>query len=90
MFYANLFDLMGRGEVITVDVEKLHNLSHPRITYLIGSSTSAEIAGQVRERVQKNQGPIMAILDSDHSEAHVAKELEIYAPLVTTGSFCLV
>jgi len=32
----------------------------------------------------------MVILDSDHSQAHVAAELEVYAPLVTLGSFCLV
>jgi len=36
LFFAHLFDLIGQGQVITIDVEKLHNLSHPRITYLIG------------------------------------------------------
>ena len=32
----------------------------------------------------------MVILDSDHSKDHVFKELELYAPLVTPGSFILV
>jgi len=32
----------------------------------------------------------MVILDSDHSEEHVRRELELYAPLVTPGSYCLV
>ena len=32
----------------------------------------------------------MVILDSDHSRPHVAAELELYAPLVTPGSFLLV
>src|SRR5258708_550322 len=36
-FFAHLFDLMGGGQVVTVDVERRHDLSHPRITFLIGS-----------------------------------------------------
>src|SRR5215212_7069333 len=30
-FYAQLFDLMGKGQVITIDIEKLHDITHPRI-----------------------------------------------------------
>jgi len=30
------------------------------------------------------------VQDSDHSEAHVRRELDLYAPLVTPGSYCLV
>jgi len=30
------------------------------------------------------------ILDSDHTKAHVRRELELYAPFVTPGSYCLV
>lgn len=30
LFFASLFDLMGEGEVVTVDIERLHDLSHPR------------------------------------------------------------
>ena len=90
LFYAHLFDLMGKGEVVTIDIEKLHNLSHPRVTYLIGSSAAPEIVNEVKKRVKTTNGPVFVILDSDHSEAHVAKELEIYSPMVTVGSFCLV
>jgi len=90
LFFANLFDLMGHGEVITIDVQKLHSLSHPRITYLIGSSTAPEIADVVRQRAAAASGPVMVILDSDHARDHVRRELEYYAPLVTPGSYCLV
>jgi cephalosporin hydroxylase len=90
-FYAQLFDLMGTdGKVVTVDIEKLHDLSHPRVTYLVGSSVSEEIAGQIRAMAEAATGPVLVILDSDHSEAHVAKELEIYAPMTSVGSYCLV
>jgi cephalosporin hydroxylase len=90
LFYAHLFDLLGHGGILTIDIEKLHNLSHPRISYLLGSSTAPEILTVVRERVEKTKGPVMVILDSDHSQAHVSRELECYAPLVTPGSYCLV
>jgi cephalosporin hydroxylase len=90
LFYANLFDLMGQGEVVTIDVEKRHELSHPRVTYLIGDSTSDEVLAKVREKSARCSGPVMVILDSDHSQAHVRREIERYAPLVTPGSYCLV
>ena len=32
----------------------------------------------------------MVVLDSDHSKVHVAKELELYSPLVTPGCYLVV
>lgn len=90
LFFAHLLDLLGEGRIITVDVERLHELSHPRITYLIGSSTSPEIFELVRKEAAACGGPILVILDSDHSQSHVRAELNLYAPLVTPGSYCLV
>lgn len=90
LFYAHLFDLMGSGNIVTVDVEKLHTLCHPRITYLIGSSVEDAVMNVMRERAAKSGGPVMVILDSDHSRSHVLRELQCYSPLVTPGSFCLV
>jgi cephalosporin hydroxylase len=89
-FYAQLFDLLDHGQVITSDIERLHDLSHPRVRYLIGSSTAPEVVDVVREAVQAADGPVMVILDSDHSSQHVAAELELYAPFVSPGSFMLV
>jgi cephalosporin hydroxylase len=90
-FYAQLFDLMGHGgRVITSDIEKMHDLSHPRVEYLIGSSVAPHVVERVRAAASESSGPVMVILDSDHSERHVAAELEVYAPLVTPGSYVLV
>jgi cephalosporin hydroxylase len=89
-FYSHLFDLMGHGRIITIDVEKLHDLQLPRVEFLIGSSVADEIVAAVRERVKSCTGPVMVILDSDHSETHVARELERYAEFVTPGSCLLV
>lgn len=90
LFFGQLFDLMDHGRVITIDIEKQHDLSHPRVEYVIGSSTAPDVVERVRAAAAEVDGPIMAILDSDHAEAHVAGELEAYAPLVTPGSFCMV
>jgi cephalosporin hydroxylase len=89
LFYAHLFDLMGHGRIVTVDVEKMHEVSHPRVTFLIGDSVGPDVVGQVRSAVDAAKGPVMVILDSDHSKPHVARELEIYSPFVTEGSFLL-
>lgn len=90
LFYANLFDLMGNGRIITADVQKLHSIQHDRIEFLIGSSVSNEIVSKIKAAVASISGPVMVILDSDHSRDHVRKELEAYAPFVTADSYILV
>jgi cephalosporin hydroxylase len=87
LFFAHLFDLMNHGRVITVDIEKQHNLSHPRVTYIIADCAAPETVARVREEAAKADGPVFVVLDSDHSAAHVAKEMAAYAPLVTPGSY---
>ncbi len=90
LFYAHLFDLLGHGRVVSIDIERLHDISHPRIDFLIGDSTAPAMVEQVAEMVEDAQGPVMVILDSDHSEAHVRRELDCYAPFVTPNSYFLV
>lgn len=91
LFYAHLLDLLGSdGRIVTVDIARQHELRHPRITYLLGDSVSEPIAAQVRALAAVSAGPVLVILDSDHSRDHVAKELAAYAPLVTPGSYVMV
>jgi cephalosporin hydroxylase len=90
LFFANLFDLLGAGRVLTIDIEKLHDRTHPRVTFLLGSSVDLEVVAKVRAAVQETRGPVLVILDSDHRAGHVAQELEAYAPFVTPGSYLLV
>jgi cephalosporin hydroxylase len=90
LFYAQLFDLLGGGRVISVDIQRLHTLTHSRIEFLIGSSTAPEVLAPIRQAAQAAGGPVLVILDGDHSQAHVRQELELYSPLVTPGSYVLV
>jgi cephalosporin hydroxylase len=90
LYFASLFDLLGRGRVITVDIEEKPNRpQHPRITYILGSSTAPEVVERVAALVKPGE-KVMAVLDSDHSSLHVAKELEIYSRLVTPGQYLVV
>ena len=82
---------MGRGEVVSIDIEPEREdyPAHPRITYLSGrSSTDPAVVDEVRARAAND--PILVILDSDHSQAHVEAELATYAPLVPVGCYLIV
>jgi cephalosporin hydroxylase len=96
-YIASLFDLMyGRdrstGRVVGVDLRlgraRAAVGSHPRIVLIEGSSTDREIY----ERVRKECGGrgAMVLLDSDHTEAHVRAELDLYHELVPVGSYIIV
>ena len=91
LYLASLCDLVDGGEVVSIDVEPIRDdyPEHPRITYLGGrSSTDPTVVDEVRERVAGR--PILVILDSDHSQAHVEAELAVYAPLVPVGCYVIV
>lgn len=89
LYYGHLMDLMNHGRVVTVDIVDKRKHNHPRVEFLHGDSTSREIIEQLQSRVDEVNGPVMVILDGNHTRDHVAKELELYSPLVTPGSFLL-
>ena len=51
LFFASLFDLLGEGNVVTVDIEPRERPPHDRITYLTGSSTAPEIVDRIKAHV---------------------------------------
>jgi cephalosporin hydroxylase len=90
LFVADRLEIRGHGEVVTIDIDvQPDRPEHPRLTYLTGSSVSEEVLAEVRRRVPSD-APVLVILDSDHSQAHVAAELRAYAPLVPVGSYVVV
>ncbi len=60
-----------------------------RIDMLQGSAIDETLAAEVADRARSAQTVLVA-LDSNHTHAHVKRELELYAPLVTPGSYCVV
>lgn len=97
IFFASLFEILGRGRVISIDIEiKPHNRSaienHPlkrRITLIERSSIASKTLEEVRSLIFPNE-KVMIILDSNHTKEHVRKELELYGPLATSGSYVVV
>lgn len=84
-------------KVVGVDIDiRAHNReaieAHPlrhAITMIQGSSVEDGIAAQVRAQIEGGQRVLVA-LDSNHTHEHVLRELELYAPLVSPGSYCIV
>jgi cephalosporin hydroxylase len=90
LFFSSMCDLMGKGEVITIDIAPLDGRpQHPRLTYLTGSSVSEDIVEQVRAAAA-GKGVVLVALDSNHEMDHVLREMQLYGPLVTPGSYMIV
>lgn len=102
IFSASMLELLDcfapdpqiKREVLGIDIDiRPHNRAaieaHPmyhRITMLEGSSIAPEIMEQVY-KMAKSHSNIMVLLDSCHTHEHVLSELELYAPLVSLGSY---
>lgn len=91
LYFASLLDLFGlAGRVVTIDITvPPERPRHDRITYVTGSSTDPAIAAEAA-RLAHAAGRVMVVLDSSHLTSHVARELELYAGLVTPGSYLVV
>lgn len=103
IFSASMLELNAiaggpaNAEVLGIDIDiRAHNRKaiklHPffkRISMIEGSSISPDIIQQVKAKTigKKN---ILVCLDSNHTHDHVLAELKAYAPLTSTGSYCVV
>lgn len=91
---ASILELLGKGRVVAVDIEiRAHNRAaieaHPlahRIQLIEGSSIDTGTLAAVRAAIGDAK-TVVVFLDSNHTEAHVYRELELYGPLVTPGSY---
>lgn len=98
IYYASLLELIGgNGKVLGIDIDiRDYNRKlieeHPmfkRITMFEGDSISKEMINKV-SKFAENKQKILVILDSNHTHNHVLKELELYSPFVTKGSYLVV
>ena len=98
IFYSSMLELLGGdGMVLGIDIDiHAHNRNeiekHPMIKHIKmieGSSIDKDVVCQVHE-IAKGKAPILVILDSMHTHAHVWEELKAYSPLVTKDSYLVV
>ena len=89
LFMAHVLDIIGKGEIITIDVqERTSRPDHPRIRYIKGSSADADLIQSIlNDRPDEAR---LVVLDSDHSKDHVLRELNLLAPYVSLGSYIIV
>ena len=84
-------------KVVGVDIDiRQHNRTaieaHPLAPYIEmvqGSSVAGETI-QAVQRLAQNHSKTLVFLDSMHTHDHVLAELDAYAPLVSSGSYCVV
>jgi cephalosporin hydroxylase len=103
VFFASLLDLNAQcggpkdAEVWCVEIElRAHNREavvahpmYPRLRIFDGSSIDSKIASIIAKKAA-NCERVMVVLDSNHTHEHVLGELNLYAPLVSVGSYCVV
>ena len=94
VFYASLMKAMGRGRVVGVDITiRPHNRAaieahemFSLITLIEGNSVADDTVRRVQEQIKPGER-VLIFLDGCHTKAHVTAELELYAPLVSPGSY---
>lgn len=97
IYYASLLELTGNGEVLGIDIDiRKHNRKEienhsmfKRIKMIQGSSIEDAIFLQVK-KFADNKKKVLVVLDSNHTHDHVLRELELYSPFVSIGSYIVV
>lgn len=90
-----LADAVGGGAVVSIDITRPSKPPyHPRLEFVQSSSIDPAVRDRVEACIAARLPPVaprvMVILDSDHTQAHVAAELQLWAPLVTAGQYLIV
>lgn len=93
MFYASICELLGKGKVISIDIEIKSELKREfkfeeRIELMFGGSTNPLLFDQVKEKTEGKKN--IVLLDSWHSYDHVLEEMRLYSQLVPVGSYMIV
>jgi len=97
IFYASILELIGNGSVVGIDIDiRKHNKhaieNHPlskRIRIIEGSSVAKNVYKKVFD-VTVGKKKVLVVLDSNHVHKHVLKEMHLYSPLVSKGSYLIV
>lgn len=96
LFHATICEALGKGRIIGVDLNiadetrdaiAAHRLAS-RIQMVEGDAIAPVTVQAVKALVKPGE-KVLVILDSNHTKAHVAGELEAYSPLVPPG-FCII
>jgi cephalosporin hydroxylase len=93
-FYASICDLIGHGEVVTIDIENKHELDKlpdyifSKILFINDNSIDLNLLNELYNNFSEKKN--LVILDSWHTYEHVYTELISYSKLVPVGSYIIV
>ena len=85
IFLGDMCRLLNHGRVVSIDIHADCTPEHPHVTYVKGDSSDPATAAQIAP-----SGVVLVILDSDHHRAHVLKEMNLWSPFVSLGSYLIV
>jgi cephalosporin hydroxylase len=100
LFLASVMESINpNAKVITVDIDssrwdrevvegRITSRMLQRIVFVKGDSVSEPVIRQIREHTEGKKR--LVLLDSLHSSEHVLKELNLYSPFVSPGSYIIV
>lgn len=89
LFMAHIADLLDIDlDILTIDIDGRPRPKHPRITYLEADSADPSTIAKVRRLAAGRR--TLVILDSDHTQEHVLREMEGFADIVEPGSYMIV
>ena len=89
LYLANLLDLLGKGIVVSIDIDRsIFAVKHHRIVTITGDCSSPEVIGEVEKLCLDKK--ILVIHDGDHRKEAVLRDLAIYSKLVSINSYLIV
>jgi len=91
-FAETLAARRAAGPVISIDIaaspERIRSCEG--VHFLVGDSASEAVVAQAMGLLPAARGPLFLILDSDHSRAHVLRELRAWVPRLRSGDYLVV
>jgi|SRR5579862_316750 len=95
LFFAGVMRQIGRRfRVISVDIDaetvSEQTKREPDIELITKSSIDPMVAQRISALRSEYPGAAFAILDSDHSKAHVLEEMKLLRPLLLSGDYLVV
>ncbi len=94
IFFADQLKNMDRsGKVFSIDCAPMLDpraAADKGVEFIIGDSAAPEIVAHVLGQLPANRKNLFLILDSDHTAAHVKRELDAWVPHLRKGDYLIV
>lgn len=87
LWFADTLAKRGGKKAFSIDIESVPKIKHPFLELIEASSTDEATLDGVFAEID---GPLLVVLDSDHSAEHVYNELNAIVPRMKAGDYLVV